>query len=435
MTATESNRVESNRVSDELGRLLLSPQAYAEQTELLRGFRWLRANNPVGRVEVDGYDPFWAVTKHADIVEISRQNERFHSGDEGLILKPRTVEETVRKVKNGRPNPFYSLVTMDAPDHPKYRRITQAWMMPQRLQGLETRIRAIARASVEHMASHAGQCDFVRDVALHYPLRVIFEILGLPAKDEALMLKLTQQNFGAEDQSLRRDARSAGSPQEKLSQQLEVRAEIEAYFSNLTDARRRNPRDDIATVIATAEIDGAPIDHAAATEYYVMMMLAGHETTSSSTSGGIWALCERPDEFRKVKADRALIPNLVEEAVRYTSPVAHFMRSATAEAQLRGRTIAKGDRLMLCYPSGNRDEEVFDAPNEFRVERDPTKHRAFGNGAHVCLGQHLARLEMRVFFEELLGRLESIELAGQPQRSASAHIGGPKSVPVRFRMN
>jgi cytochrome P450 len=249
------------------------------------------------------------------------------------------------------------------------------------------------------------------------------------------MLKLTQENFGAEDETLRRDARSAGSPEERLSQQLEVRADIEAYFSKLTDTRRQNPRDDIATVIATAAIEGVPINHAAATDYYVLMMLAGHETTSSSTAGAIWALCERPDEFRKVKADRSLISNLVEEAVRYTSPVGHFMRSATAETQLRGRTIAKGDRLMLCYPSGNRDEEVFDEPDEFRVERDPTKHRAFGNGAHVCLGQHLARMEMRIFFEELMERLESIELAGQPRRSASAHIGGPKSVPVQFRMN
>jgi len=426
---------ESNRVSAELGRLLLSPRAYAEQTELLQSYRWLRANNPIGRVEVDGYDPFWAVTKHVDIVEISRQNDRFHNGDKGLILKPRSIEQAVLKVKNGRPNVFHSMVTMDAPDHSKYRRITQAWLMPQKLHALEARIRAIARASVEHMASHDGKCDFVGDVALHYPLRVVMEILGVPAEDEALMLKLTQENFGAEDETLRRDARSAGSPEERLSQQLEVRADIEAYFSKLTDTRRQNPRDDIATVIATAEIDCAPINHAAATDYSVLMMLAGHETTSSSTAGAIWALCERPDEFRKVKADRSLISNLVEEAVRYTSPVGHFMRSATAETQLRGRTIAKGDRLMLCYPSGNRDEEVFDEPDEFRVERDPTKHRAFGNGAHVCLGQHLARMEMRIFFEELMERLESIELAGQPRRSASAHIGGPKSVPVQFRMN
>jgi cytochrome P450 len=169
--------------------------------------------------------------------------------------------------------------------------------------------------------------------------------------------------------------------------------------------------------------------------YYIIIASAGHDTTSSSTSGAIWALCEHPGEFQKVKADRSLIPKLVEEAVRYTTPVRHFMRSATADAQIQGRTIAKGDRLMLCYPSGNRDEEVFQDPDRFRVDRDATRHVAFGYGGHVCLGQHLARLEMRIFFEELLERLESIELAGVPRRSASTFVGGPKTVPIRFKMS
>lgn len=425
----------ATRVSDELTQLILSPRAYAEQTELLEGFRWLRTHNPVGRVEAEGYDPFWAITKHRDIVEISRQNDLFHSGDESTILRPRIVEEMTRKARNGSPHLLRSMLNMDAPDHSKYRRITQAWLMPKQLQSLEDRMRDIARASVDQMASRGGECDFARDVALHYPLRIVMDILGVPAEDEALMLKLTQEMLGSEDEALRRDARSVGTPQDVLNQRLEVLADFEAYFATLTDARRKDPRDDIATVVARGEIDGAPITHAEATNYYILLMAAGHDTTSSSTSGAIWALCESPDQFRKVKADRALIPGLVEEAVRYTSPAAHFMRTATAETSLRDRAIARGDRVMLCYQSGNRDEEVFNAPDEFHVDRDPTKHRAFGNGAHVCLGQHLARLEMRIFFEELLARVEHIELAGQPRRSASTFVSGPKSVPVRFRMN
>jgi len=218
-------------------------------------------------------------------------------------------------------------------------------------------------------------------------------------------------------------------------QLLDVVADFEAYFAQLSEARRKDPRDDIATIIAHAEIDGVPIGRVEALSLYIIIAIAGHDTTSSSTSGAIWALCEQQGELRKVRADRSLIPKLVEEAVRYTSPVAHFMRTAAADTQIRGRRIARGDRLMLCYPSGNRDEEVFDEPDRFRVDRDATRHVAFGHGAHVCLGQHLARLEMRIFFEELLPRLGSIELAGVPRRSASSFVGGPKTVPVRFKLN
>jgi len=241
----------------------------------------------------------------------------------------------------------------------KYRRITLDWFAPQKLQALEARIRVIAREAVERMASHGSECDFARDVGLLYPLRVVMEILGVPEQDEPLMLKLTQEILGSEDEDLRRDARAAGDPAAQLSQFMDVVADFETYFAELTEARRKDPRDDVASIIAHAKIDGAVMGHTEAMSYYVIIATAGHDTTSSSTSGAIWALCEHPGEFRKVKADRSLVPKLVEEAVRYTTPVRHFMRSATADTQIRGRTIAEGDRLMLCYPSGNRDEEVF----------------------------------------------------------------------------
>jgi cytochrome P450 len=317
----------------------------------------------------------------------------------------------------------------------KYRRITQGWLMPQKLKSLEDRIRVLAREAVDGMAAHGGECDFARDVALHYPLRVIMELLGVPRQDEPLMLKLTQETFGSDDEELSRDGCATAGPIARMNSLLEVAADFEDYFAGLTAARRADPRDDLATVIARAEIDGVPIDDMEATSYYILIATAGHHTTSSSTSGAIWALCEHPEEFRKIKADRSLVPKLIEEAVRYTAPAGHFMRTATADTQLRGRPIAKGDRLMLCYPSGNRDEQVFDEPDLFRVDRDGTRHVGFGHGVHVCLGQHLARLEMRIFFEELLERLESIELAGEPRRSASIFVSGPKTVPVRFKLS
>jgi cytochrome P450 len=167
----------------------------------------------------------------------------------------------------------------------------------------------------------------------------------------------------------------------------------------------------------------------------VIVAAAGHDTTSSSISGGLWALCENMGEFDKLKDDAGLIPRLVEEAVRWTTPVHHVMRTATADVELRGRRIAKGDWLMLNYLSANRDEEAFDQPDRFLLRRNTSRSALFGQGAHACLGQHLARLEMRIFFEELLGRLAWIEIAGRPRRSASIFIGGPKTLPIRFKMN
>jgi cytochrome P450 len=421
-------------VPRDIADLLVSPNAYAEQTRLYAGLRWLRANNPLGRVEIEDFDPFWIVTKHADILEISRQNELFHNGDRATTLVTRSADQKVRSLTGGSPHLIRTLVHMDAPDHFRYRRITQAWFMAQKVRSLEDRIRLIARAFVDDMAAHGGECDFVRDVALRYPLRVVMEILGVPTEDEPRMLKLTQELFGSQDEELGRDFGATFDPAAHVKQLLEVFADFQAYFTQLTEARRQTPREDVASVIANAEIDGKPISHFEAMSYYVIIATAGHDTTSSSTSGAIWALCENPGELRKVKKDRGLIPKLVEEAVRWTTPVQHFMRTATTDVALRGRHIAKSDWLMLCYPSGNRDEAAFEAPERFRVDRDASRHVAFGYGAHVCLGQHLARLEMRVFFEELFARLQCIELAGEPRRSASTFVGGPKTLPVRFAL-
>ena len=308
------------------------------------------------------------------------------------------------------------------------------WFTQQKAKSLEHRIRAIARRSVEQMAAHGGECDFVRDVAFHYPLRVIMDILGVPEEDEPILLQLTRDLFGTEEELLGRHATSAVDPARHAKRLFRVLADFRAYFTQLADARRKAPRDDLISVIANAEIDGKPIQSLEEMSYFVILATAGHDTTASSTSGAIWALCEDPAEFRTVKADRALIPNLVEESVRWTTPVQHFMRTATANTKIRGRRIAKGDWLMLCYLSGNRDEEAFELPDQFRVERNLPRNVAFGYGAHVCLGQHLARLQMDVFFEELIPRLAAIELAGEPRRSASIFVGGPKTLPVRFRM-
>ena len=212
-------------------------------------------------------------------------------------------------------------------------------------------------------------------------------------------------------------------------------ADFFMYFKKITDDRKAAPKNDLASVIANGQIDGAPISDFEAMSYYVIVATAGHDTTSSSTAGAIWGLCQAPDEFAKLKATPSLIPGLVDESIRWTTPVKHFMRSATADYELRGRTIKAGDWLWLAYPSGNRDEEVFDDPNAFHIDRNPNRHLAFGYGAHLCLGQHLAKMEMRILWEELIPRLQSLELAGEPRLSVGSFVGGPKRLPIRYKLS
>jgi cytochrome P450 len=385
---------------------------------------------------VEGVYPFWAVTKHADILDISRQNDLFHSGDMPTTFTTIEGDQIVRKMTGGSPHLVRTLVQMDAPDHPKYRVLTQAWFLPQNIRSLEARIRAIARDHVDKMADMGGECDFVGDLALTYPLRVIMEILGVPPQDEPRMLKLTQELFGAADPELNRSRTAGGVASGGGLDDLQaVIADFFMYFKAITDARKAAPGPDLASVIANGAIDGAPINDFEAMSYYVIVATAGHDTTSSSTAGAVWGMCQHPEAFAAVKADPSLIPGLVDEAVRWVTPVKHFMRSATADAVVRGQRIAKGDWLMLCYPSGNRDEEVFDDPDVFKPQRSPNKHLAFGYGAHLCLGQHLAKMEMRILFEELMPRLKSLEFAGTPTRAEAAFVGGPKRLPIRYVMS
>jgi hypothetical protein len=419
-------------VPDEIAATVITPKAYAEDKPVHDAFRWLRANNPLGKAELEGFYPFWIVSKHADILEVSRQNALFHSGDVATTFTSIEGDQTVRKMTGGSPHLLRTLVQMDAPDHPKYRVLTQSWFLPQNIRRLEDRIREIARAQIDHMAALGGECDFVKDVALTYPLRVIMEILGVPEADMPRMLRLTQELFGAADPDLNR---SQGEAQETSLDDLQATiADFFAYFKAITDDRKAHPTADLATAIATGQIDGAPINDFEAMGYYVIVATAGHDTTSSSTAGAVWGMCQFPDAFAAVKADPALIPGLVDETVRWTTPVKHFMRSATEATRLRDRDIAKGDWLMLCYPSGNRDEEVFDDPDVFRPERAPNRQLSFGYGAHLCLGQHLARMEMRILFEELMPRLKSLDFNGQPSRSEGSFVAGPKRVPIRYQM-
>jgi cytochrome P450 len=408
-----------------LDNALVDVKTYADDARLHALFTRLRAEDPVHYTEPDGYVPFWAITKHADIQEIEKLNDLFIN-DPALTLAPIEVEEQVKRFTGGSHLLLRTLVHMDNPDHRVYRALTQGWFMPANLRKLEGQLDELAKVYVDRMAGMNGRCDFVQDVALWYPLRVIMMILGVPEEDEPRMLQLTQEIFGNQDPDTER-----GGSFENLTETI---TDFFAYFRAITEDRRANPRDDVASVIANAEIDGKPIGEFEAMSYYIIVATAGHDTTSSSTAGGLLALIENPDQFEKLRADPDLLPSAVDEMIRWETPVKHFMRTATEDYELRGRKITKGDRLMLCYPSANRDEEVFEDPFAFRVDRKPNRHIAFGYGAHLCLGQHLAKMEIRALYRELLARLEHIELDGEPARTEASFVGGLKRLPVRYRM-
>jgi cytochrome P450 len=382
----------------------------------------LRETDPVCWVEPDEYAPFWIVSRHADIQEVELAKDVFVNAPRSL-LRRKTLDAQIEKLTGGRPFLLNTLVNMDGAEHLGHRKLTQAWFMPGRLKAIETALRGYSRTYVDRMLATGGECDFMRDVASWYPLRTIMHILGVPEEDEARMLQLTQQIFGPDDPDIR-------------TEKVDIVSTVQGffdYFGALIDRRKDEPADDVATIIANAEVAREPIGRQEALSYFILIATAGHDTTSSTIAGGLLALIENPDELATLRADMRLLPNATDEMVRWVSPVTHFFRTATQDYELRGRRISAGQSLMMCYPSANRDADAFEDPFRFDVTRKAGRHLAFGYGPHVCLGQHLAKLELRIFFEELLSRVEGFELAGEPAWVRSNFVGGLKRLPIRFR--
>ncbi|MBE3200694.1 cytochrome P450 [Parafrankia sp. CH37] len=404
---------------DEAGGVFTDPTAYADEQRFHAATAVLRRESPVHRVETDGFAPFWAITRYDDVMEISRDSELWHNA-------PRTA---VQQDPDAPAPPIRALVQMDAPDHPIYRHISADWFKPAGVRRLSDRITQLAKRYVDHMADLGGECDFVQDVAAHYPLYVILSLLGLPEEDFPRMLKLTQELFGAEDQDMARAADGDAAAMEAL-------LDFFQYFQGVIADRRANPTDDLGSVIANATVHGDTIGELEVVGYYVLIATAGHDTTSAAISGGLHALLDNPDQWQRLTADpAALVPTAVDEMIRWTSPVKHFMRTATRDTTIRGVPIPAGDAVLLSYPSANRDEDVFTDPQTFDVGRTPNKHVGFGFGAHYCLGTHLARLEARALYTELVPRLREVELAGTPEYMQTVFVGGPKRLPIRYKIS
>jgi cytochrome P450 len=415
----------------ELSDTIIDPKAYSQRDIADAAFRTIRATAPLEKAAPEGFDPFWVVSRHADIKEIERQPDLFHNGDKSTFLSDRSGEALTRSLTGGEPNLIRSLVSVDGKEHKDLRGVVFPHVTPRAIKPLEEQIRGIAREFVDHMLSFDGACDFAADVAFLYPLRVIMTVLGVPQEDEPFMLKLTQELFNNADPELNR-SRLELNREEALKSLWETTMELEAYFAAVTKRFRENPTDHINSLIANAKIDGEYLNHRQMMGYYIIAATAGHDTTSNTTGGAMWALAERPHLLRAMQDNPDRINAFVEETIRWETPVKHFMRSAVADAEIGGRQIAAGDWLMLSYQSGNRDEAVWDDPFEFRIDRENNPQIAFGYGVHVCLGQHLARMEMRVLWEELFARIKSVEMNGKGERTISNFVCGPKHVPIRF---
>lgn len=416
----------------EVANTVVSSKSYTDEGVLYPTFAWLREHMPIGLGYVEGYDPIWIVTKHADVMSISRDAKTFINGDHNLILQSRDSDAFTRKSNKGKVRSMNSLAYMDQPEHGRYRGVTSNYFMQGKVGKLQDRMRTIARESVENLLEREGQCDFVKDFALHYPLRVIMDMLGVPPEDEPAMLKLTQQLFGGDDPDERREGIPAG-PDAAARAWRATLEDFYSYFRDLSAERRARPREDLISLIANTKFEGEYIDEDRELDYYIAIATAGHDTTSYATAGGFLGLLRFPDQFELLRADPSLTAMFVDEAIRYSTPIRHFMRSAGQDTVVRGQQIRKEDRLMLCYPSANRDTDVFERPDDFIITRSPNQHLAFGNGPHMCIGQHLAKLDMRILFEELMPHLESVELAGEPRLLQSNFISGIKSLPIRFR--
>jgi cytochrome P450 len=407
----------------EAGLVFVTPPAYADEPYFHEACRVLREQSPIHYVEADDWLPFHAVTRHADVLEIELHHEQFHNAPVPVLT---TYEGEARRAQQG--DLLRTLIHMDEPDHKAYRAVTADWFLPKSIGRYEARIQGLSRRFVDRMEELGGECDFARDIAMQLPLNVILAILGLPESDYPRMLKLTQELFGASDPEL-----SRGQDLESL---VAVVTDFFTYFTQLTEERRAEPTEDLVSVIANATINGEPMPFLETISYYVIAATAGHDTTASAMAGGMQALLENPDELARLKADPSLVPTAVDEMIRWVTPVKHFMRNLTTDYTLAsGHTFHEGERVLLSYPSANRDEAVFTDPFRFDVGRTPNKHLAFGFGVHYCLGVQLAKMELKAFYSELIPRLEHAELAGEPELMQTLFVGGLKRLPIRYEVS
>ena len=399
---------------------LVHPALYARHGYPHDVWTRLRAEDPVHWWDQTEGVPFWAVTKHADIVTVGKDPHTFINGPR-LVIQ----HEPEREVQFPP-----TLIQLDPPKHAVYRQLVSKRFTPRYLKRMHADIDRIGKEIVDALVgdSDTGECDFVEKVSAPLPIAVIAWMLGVPQPDWELLFDWTNRIIGAADPEYQLDG------VDRTETALGAQLELFTYFSKLLEEKKKNPADDLISVILDARVDGQPLPQMDLLAWCLIIVIAGNETTRNATSGGMLAFIEHQDQLRKLQADPSLLAPAVEEVVRWTSPIIHFGRTATRDVELRGKKIREGEALALFYPSANRDEEVFEAPFEFRIDRRPNPHLAFGIGEHFCLGSHVARLELAVAYKYLLPRIEEIELTGPVSRLHSALVGGVKHLPIRYKL-
>jgi cytochrome P450 len=404
---------------------LIDPRPYGEAGPPHAALAALRRRSPLHPCRPPGYAPFWAVTRHADILEISNRPDVFLNGPG--IVHPR---EDVQVDRSEGVGAMRTIIEMDPPQHRSFRKVASPWFTPRALARVDATIEESARHLVDELAARGreGECDFATETATAHPLRILSTILGVSREDEPRILRLTNQLFAADDPELQRKAENR---QQAI---MELGMELFQVFDVIIKDRRANPRDDLATLFANAQVDGAPMGLMETLGYYLITFTAGHDTTKNALAGGMRAFAENPDQLAALQRRPELAGSAVEEVVRWATPVNYMRRTAARDVELRGQTIRAGDHLVLFYASANRDEDVFAEPFRFRIDREPNHHLGFGIGEHFCLGANLARRSQRALFAELARRLEAVELTGEPEWIQSSFVVGLKHLPIRYRL-
>jgi cytochrome P450 len=425
--AREFSTLDQMMMSNTDGLALIQPASYAANGVPHPLWTQLRRESPVHRFDTDDYGSFWAITKHADICQISKQPEIFTSAP-GIVV---VDAEQKRQRESGEGLAMMrTIIEMDPPEHREYRKVSSSWFTPRAVKRVSEAVDASSRQLVDSLAGKTGEgeCDFATDVAAMHPLRILSTILGVPRENEPKILELTNQLFAADDPELGRGT------EDREQGFLELGMELYQLFEGIIADRKENPRDDLASLLANGLVNGQPMGPMETFGYYLITFTAGHDTTKNALVGGMRALVDHPDQLEMLRRNPDLIPSAVEEIVRWTTPVNYMKRTAEVDTEVGGVKIEAGDELVLFYASANRDEEIFDDPFAFRVDRDPNPHLGFGIGEHFCLGANLARQSQVSLFRELIGRLEHVERAGEPEQIASSFVVGLKHLPLRYRI-
>jgi cholest-4-en-3-one 26-monooxygenase len=398
---------------------LVDPNVYEREGPPHEQFAWLRAHAPVfwhANDGTDGWPGFWALTRHEDIAHVSRHPEMFSSARRTSAFRE-LPESTVERRR-------MMMLDADPPQHTRLRRLVNRGFTPRMIRQLEERITQICAGLLDD-AARRGEADFVADIAAPLPVQVISELVGAPPEDRGRLYELTNRMTGFDDPEV-------SSPAEYA----QAVAEMLAYAGELGEHRREQPRDDIVTKLLQPDDVGEELTALEFQLFFLLLILGGNETTRNAASGGMLAFFQHPEQWQRLLADQGLIPTAAEEIVRWVSPINLFRRTASCDTEIGGQKIAEGDKVVMFYTSANRDEDVFAAPHEFDIGRDPNPHVSFGGGGpHFCLGRHLASLELRILLQAIAERMPGITLDGQVSRLRSNFINGIKHMPVRFAVH